>query len=185
MNLQLLHMNCALLLLASGHSLSYCLLLLICLLDIDKYLVTSRSPWGLQCGVLVLSLFFHTHFLILSIISPNTVALWSLLEAKDRVSKLTHGSAILSVLWSLLGRHHFCLFCLCCQVGFFPNTLPDNSCCFKGILENMHCVQIPDCKQILPEFYIMTGSFPKHWLAGMPEAPRHIFMTEVHYGWSE
>lgn len=137
-------MNCVLLLLTSGHSLSYCLLLLICLLDIDKSLVTSRSLWDPQCRGLVLTFFsplffFHIHFFILSIVSPSTVALQFLLEAKARFSKLTHGSAILSAPQSSSGRHHFCLFCLCCQVGVLPNTLPDSSC-FKGILVNMHCV---------------------------------------------
>lgn len=150
-------MNCVFLLLTSGHSPSYCLLLLICLLDIDKSLVTSRSPWDPQCRRLVLTFFFfHIHFFILSIVSPSTVAPQFLLEAKARFSKLTHGSAIPSVLQSSSGRHHFCRFCLCCQVGVLPNTLPDGSCCFKGILVNVNCVWIPNCKQIVPEFCIMT-----------------------------
>lgn len=169
----------------SIHFLSCSLLSLLCLLDIGKHLLTLRSPWIPQCRGLVLALFFHTHF-ILSILPPNTVALQSSTRSQGHIfqshSFIRHPLCSLEAMGqaSLLPISAFAI--RWCFVLFFPNTFPDNSCYFQDILENMHCVQIPNCKWISPECHIMAhGWLPNHWLAVMLQAPWHIFLAKVHY----
>lgn len=181
----------------SGHFLSCCLLSFICLLDIGKDLLTLRSPWVPRCRGPVLALFFHTHF-ILSIFPPNTVALQSSPRSQGQILQIHSFTRDPLCSLEAIGQASllpiFAIFCLlllsgggffwfvCVFFFFSPNTFPDNSCCSQDILENIHCVQIPNCKWILPECCIMVhGWLPNHWLAVMLEAPWHIFMAKVNY----
>lgn len=169
----------------------------ICLLDIGKDLLTLRSPWVPRCRGPVLALFFHTHF-ILSIFPPNTVALQSSPRSQGQILQIHSFTRDPLCSLEAIGQASllpiFAIFCLlllsgggffwfvCVLFFFSPNTFPDNSCCSQDILENIHCVQIPNCKWILPECCIMVhGWLPNHWLAVMLEAPWHIFMAKVNY----
>lgn len=126
------------------------------LLDIDKYPVTSRSPWDHQCRGLVLSLFFHTHFFVLSIVSPHTTTTTNFAGSKGQILQTNPWISN-----PLCSPQFIGLASLLPSLSLLPDgvsfqtpflTIPVVS----KVSWAIYSVQIPNCKQILPEFCVMT-----------------------------